>query len=806
MYNETMYLNYYDLNNVEDLIDYVIDRLKVVSEEYLISNSHLWLPNDFPYIQEIDRIEKLIDNCGKNYYLPEGWQECKVWLTGDETEQVIKTFSYEDINRWIINLQLLKAIVDTFTFSTFSGSDIIINNLPVNSRFRWFKLYGNTYQQTYSGKNLFNYNNYIKGYFERNQNITNGVIERNCIFYIKCEANTTYTFKSQIENIQQILIANTSTTPAYGVSTSNSYQINKQTLRTTGFQYTTSSTAQYIVIRVQIASGYSFNYTTPNFTDFIYETQLEKGNQATSFEPYVGGTPSPNPDYPQEVQTVTGRQVVDINGKNLFDIEDINTITTNYVSIDENGWITVTINNTSSSTMYANIYTNKSNSLKPDTNYKVIAEIKQKTGSFRDLTLTSNANNTQANTINNVRLSEVPSSGVITRDFVTKSDFTNCTLMLRSYVAFATGHSGSITFRLSVVEDTSITPETFIYEPYQEPQQYEINLGKNLFDINGELYSGSITKYNNGFTLIKGTNRTLALILTTPLQAGTYTISSDIITNTMSDINKLILNFRTDSLSLIYVNLDSNGKATFTLTNTATRLYAYINNDQDNSATITLDNVQIESGSTTTTYSQYFTPIELNKIGEYQDYIDGDVDNWYVNSYVGKVVLDGSESGWSYNDVNQVFIVPDLVNYLRSGFVPYSNYYQGQSVTLYNQVETNHIAFLQSTTQNRLLIKNLNYTGVDAFKTWLSTHNTKVVYVLAEPTRTKITNTELVEQLNNLAENKMLSGYKNIIISGNLPGILNAEYLSNTGDNTTIWNIQSNINWNEESDIEWSDV
>ena len=33
--------------------------------------------------------------------------------------------------------------------------------------------------------------------------------------------------------------------------------------------------------------------------------QLEKGSTATDYEPYVGGVPSPNPDYPQDVQNIT---------------------------------------------------------------------------------------------------------------------------------------------------------------------------------------------------------------------------------------------------------------------------------------------------------------------------------------------------------------------------------------------------------------------------------------------------------------------------------------------------------------------
>ena len=49
------------------------------------------------------------------------------------------------------------------------------------------------------------------------------------------------------------------------------------------------------------------------------QVMVESGSTATSFEPFVGGTPSPNPSYPQAIQTVTGEQTVEIVGKNLFD-------------------------------------------------------------------------------------------------------------------------------------------------------------------------------------------------------------------------------------------------------------------------------------------------------------------------------------------------------------------------------------------------------------------------------------------------------------------------------------------------------
>lgn len=46
--------------------------------------------------------------------------------------------------------------------------------------------------------------------------------------------------------------------------------------------------------------------------DWTGKLQVEEGSTATTFEPYVGGVPSPNPDYPQEI--ATGK----LASKNLF--------------------------------------------------------------------------------------------------------------------------------------------------------------------------------------------------------------------------------------------------------------------------------------------------------------------------------------------------------------------------------------------------------------------------------------------------------------------------------------------------------
>ena len=45
--------------------------------------------------------------------------------------------------------------------------------------------------------------------------------------------------------------------------------------------------------------------------------QIEKGSKAHGFEPYVGGQPSPSPDYPQEIKSVVD-PIIKVRGKNLL--------------------------------------------------------------------------------------------------------------------------------------------------------------------------------------------------------------------------------------------------------------------------------------------------------------------------------------------------------------------------------------------------------------------------------------------------------------------------------------------------------
>lgn len=203
-------------------------------------------------------------------------------------------------------------------------------------------------------------------------------------------------------------------------------------------------------------------------------------------------------------------------GKQLFDYKDRQNISTG-ITTDEDGWITATIDNSNgTSGIWCNFWTKVSKHLKPSTKYKIVLEVKQRTGTFSSITVASyNANNdsqfAQQQTIN---YADLTNNSIYVFENITKDDFTNSTNMLRSFVSFSVGNNGSITFRLSVLEDTTITADNFVYEKYtgnqaspnpEYPQEIEVLEGCNLFNHNVAKNNCIVDSKTGEITIIKDT-------------------------------------------------------------------------------------------------------------------------------------------------------------------------------------------------------------------------------------------------------------------------------------------------------------
>ena len=339
--------------------------------------------------------------------------------------------------------------------------------------------------------------------------------------------------------------------------------------------------------------------------------------------------------------------------------------------------------------------------------------------------------------------------------------------------------------------------------------------GKNLFDLDWVVY-----RTTNGITATKGED---CIILNGTATSTAYiniTFPSNI-TNIIDTTPHTWFCKTTQSISKIQIQRDTGG--VINIINPITTTKSTFGN------TLTGGYIEIASGTQLTNCKVYidarkgilsldnyiFEPyqgqnysirlgnIELNKIGTYQDRIfkaiDGDsfydtLDNttknsldsgsWYKYGAIGKVVLDGSED-WVYTTQvgtssyyrfeNQDFRTNNcLVHsvYISDKF-KYGNWDIGyNAISNTTGANTNRLWITIDTTL-------MSGATVNDFKTWLSTHNTEVYYQLATPTYTKITDTNLISDLNNLHNLKSYNDTTNISVDGDLPMIIDVSALIN---------------------------
>lgn len=286
------------------------------------------------------------------------------------------------------------------------------------------------------------------------------------------------------------------------------------------------------------------------------------------------------------------------SGRNLYNYEDVAWVM-NECSTDKDGWITITIDNTSGTDVrYANYYTNSLN-IKPSTNYNIILEVKEKTGGG-GLAITSvyNGANAPEGQFPNwsLNIPEISNSSVYQQILTSRDISDDAIYGLRTFLAMGAGYSGSITFRISVLEDTTITPETFEYEPYgvspspEFPSEIETVGIENYFDttkIPLETRNGiTTTLQEDGGIVFNGTATAdteisyIELVSESKLKVGKeYTFSVD---NPLPSGFILFIQNTNDynwagAISMINPNVDPNiTKETFTIPQLTGTHYKYM--------------------------------------------------------------------------------------------------------------------------------------------------------------------------------------------------------------------------------------
>ena len=456
-----------------------------------------------------------------------------------------------------------------------------------------------------------------------------------------------------------------------------------------------------------------------NTLDISNSSGLDKALVTQYGNTYQEGEPTP--DSPQEIQVVTGDNEVKVEGKNLFN----NNVEVKNAYVSSNIGSVINYVNSTATVSYVNCCY-----LESGTTYTISYE-----------------KNTPAST--SQRGSAIVDTNNTVLEMIPLWDNNNTS------ITFTPTYSG---YLVCVVDKNSTNIQI---EKCSTATTVE---GKNLFNNNVEVKNAYVSSNIGSVINYVNSTATVSYVNCCYLESGTtYTISYEKNTPaSTSQRGSAIVDTNNTVLEMIPLWDNNNTSITFTPTYSG-----YLVCVVDKNST----NIQIEKGSTATTYEPYQSQsypinlgnIELCKIYTYKDRIYPLNGKWYLNKQIGKVVLDGSESWTSRAFPNNSYLSVKMTMQIGANggfsdkFISNNRYdIVEEHLTLSSQ--WNEICFA-------ILKSRLSTPDVTGFKSWLSTNQPIVYYVLATPTTEEITESNyptLYNQLNNI---KLFEGVNHITMT-----------------------------------------
>ena len=229
------------------------------------------------------------------------------------------------------------------------------------------------------------------------------------------------------------------------------------------------------------------------------------------------------------------------------------------------------------------------------------------------------------------------------------------------------------------------------------------------------------------------------------LKQGTYHFSISLSGTISQSVSFIIYGRKNTGSAITLLNYDgrSNDGASFTISEDYAYMYLWIyiaNGTVFNNYVV---KPQLERGSVGTEFKPfanknyvYSLDNPLRSIGDIKDKLYIKNGMLYVDRKIGKVVLNGSESNWNYESAYSRFLLPIAgcsTETVRKEMR--SNYFKPISAT--------HEDGSGFTYGGTVFLYNYAYNTTSGFKTWLSTHNTEVNFILQTPYTEELGNVDI---------------------------------------------------------------
>lgn len=630
----------------------------------------------------------------------------------------------------------------------------------IKAEFVSLEMFGDASQATYTGKNLFDV--------------------AHADMKLGAPSNPSATNRLQTGNLFPVTEGETYTLSAKSDSASKSIQLYIMAYDEEGRQvgYIPANAWQEIPITFTVPEGYAQIRIIYHYTDnsamtiaSVQEQQIEAGSSATSYEPYTGKKASPNPDYPQDIVTVSGSQLVELSGTNLLNANARYPVGTTVtlggveVTYGEDGIITL---NGAMSGNTANVEIFGSNAalhIPIESGKSYTALIKVLDGS---VTVGSGlfAYECRHDGDSSVYYRNEGYTGQTQLIPLDTSD-TEFITRIRFYNSHTSEADKNTVFnnwkiQMAVYEGAG----DLEYIPF-DGGTYAVNLvkGRNLLEKKytyGYINGSGAYGYTDVSILFDG------YISVDPDTVYTFSSSAP------DNFNLTVVEYGTGKIFIqrqLVSHMDHN---TFTTSHTCrwVRLQTNYDNHAMSESLIAGINYQFERSGGASPYEEY-TPLDLCKINNYQDHIYYENDRWYVHNEVKKLIFNGTET-WTDTGGPGIgrknYSAPDAV----LGSVTSNPVLSDKYISRF--ASTSGSIFL-SGTNHQIAIIEPNVTLAD-WPTWLMSNNVTVYYATTTPTDTQITNPALIAQLNALKHGGSKEGSTTLNIypaGNNMTGLLKVE-------------------------------
>lgn len=191
-----------------------------------------------------------------------------------------------------------------------SGNPAIMTNALKNNPMNEMKVFGWSKQETTKGKNLFDFSRLVS-------DGVNAIDYDNQTITIPARTNNT----GYNQTLRDLCPGITPGTYVFSAKRSNPESGNGSYFLEAGLDFTFNTPTE---LTDALLDNHIAWYNNPDseVENVISEIQIEIGTEATDYEPYTGGQPSPSPDYPQQIVSAgsDGKIGVEVRGKNLVDV------------------------------------------------------------------------------------------------------------------------------------------------------------------------------------------------------------------------------------------------------------------------------------------------------------------------------------------------------------------------------------------------------------------------------------------------------------------------------------------------------